>query len=110
MDEAIILFSVKDKDYFGMSNQYVADAFLMFKDIADITSDTGSIKQLHLKLTRPQNEGELHNYFFNQILTDFYLFLESMESIKALQNRIGDKLAKEFLKKLKTKISDSHTK
>lgn len=57
MDEAIILFSVKDKDYFGMSNQYVADGFLMFKDIADITSDTGSIKQLHLKLSRPQNEG-----------------------------------------------------
>lgn len=30
-----------------------------------------------------------------------------MESIKALQHRVGDKLAKEFLKKLKTKISDS---
>lgn len=60
MDEAIILFSVKDKDYFGMSNQYVADAFLMFKDIADITNDTGSIKQLHLNLTRPQNEGKLN--------------------------------------------------
>lgn len=29
-----------------------------------------------------------------------------MESIKALQYRVGDKLAKEFLKKLKTKISD----
>lgn len=58
MDEAIILFSVKDKDYFGMSNQYVADAFMMFKDIADITSDTGSIKQMHLILTRPQNEGK----------------------------------------------------
>lgn len=59
MGEAVILFSVKDKDYFGMSNQYVADAFLMFKDIADITSDSGCIKQLHLKLTRPQNEGEI---------------------------------------------------
>lgn len=58
MDDAIIIFSVKDEDYFGMSNQYLADAFLMFKDIADITSDTGSIQQLHLKLTRPQNEGE----------------------------------------------------
>lgn len=30
-----------------------------------------------------------------------------MESYKALQYRVGDKLAKEFLKKLKTKISDS---
>lgn len=58
MNDAIILFSVKDKDYFGMSSQYVADAFMMFKDIADITSDSGTIKQLHLKLTRPQNEGK----------------------------------------------------
>lgn len=60
MNDAIILFSVKDKDYFGMSSQYVADAFMMFQDIADITSDSGTIKQLHLKLTRPQNEGKRH--------------------------------------------------
>jgi hypothetical protein len=58
LSDAIILFSVKDKDYFGMANQYVADAFMMFKDIADTNSDSGSIQQMHLKLTRPQNEGE----------------------------------------------------
>jgi BAI1-associated protein 3 len=58
IEDAIILFSVKDKDYFGMANQYVADGFVMFKDVADISSDSGSIRQLHLKLTRPQNEGE----------------------------------------------------
>lgn len=57
MKEAIILFTVKDKDYFGMSNQYVADAYLMFEDIEDVTNDSGSIKQLHLNLSRPQNEG-----------------------------------------------------
>lgn len=62
MGNAIILFSVKDKDYFGMSNQYVADAFMAFKDIADITSDSGTIKQLHLPLTRPQNEGKCLNF------------------------------------------------
>jgi len=58
LDDAIILFSVKDKDYFGMANQYVAEAFLKFSDIVDITGDSGSIKQLHMTLTRPQNEGE----------------------------------------------------
>lgn len=111
MNEAIILFSVKDKDYFGMSSQYVADAFMMFKDIADITSDSGTIKQLHLKLTRPQNEGKHQTkHHKNFQLKRLFHLIESMESIKALQNRVGDKLAKEFLKKLKTKISDSHTK
>lgn len=58
IQEAIILFSVKDHDYFGMANQYVAESFLMFKDIADIAADSGSIKQLHLTLTRPQNDGK----------------------------------------------------
>ncbi|CAH1712257.1 unnamed protein product [Chironomus riparius] len=90
MNEAVILFSVKDHDYFGYANQYVAEAFLMFKDIADITGESGSIKQLHLTLTRPQNDD--------------------METVKALQYRVGDKLAKEFLKKLKTKISDTQAK
>jgi hypothetical protein len=33
-----------------------------------------------------------------------------METVKALQYRVGDKLAKEFLKKLKTKISDTQAK
>jgi hypothetical protein len=40
-----------------MANQYVAEAFLMFKDIADLSADSGSVKQLHLTLTRPQNDG-----------------------------------------------------
>lgn len=61
MSEAVILFSVKDHDYFGYANQYVAEAFLLFKDIADITSESGSIKQLHLTLTRPQNDGKIFN-------------------------------------------------
>lgn len=34
-------------------------------------------------------------------------FSESLQSIKALQLRVGDKQAKEFLKKLKTKIADA---
>lgn len=105
MSDAIVLFSVKDKDYFGMSSQYVADAFLMFKDIADTNKDSGSIQQMHLKLTRPQNEGKFLN-IFHDIFNDFSSS-ETMESIRALQYRVGDKLAKEFLKKLKTKISDS---
>ena len=74
MNEAIILFSVKDKDYFGMSNQYVADGFMMFHDIADITSDQGCIKQLHLKLTRPQNEGKKQSYEKSYVKNQIQLF------------------------------------
>lgn len=58
INDAIILFSVKDKDYFGMANQYVAESFLSFSDIADITGDSGQIKQMHMTLTRPPKQGK----------------------------------------------------
>lgn len=108
MSDAIILFSVKDHDYFGYANQYVAEAFFMFKDIVDITSDTGSIKQLHLTLTRPQNEGIKFKLFLT-VKFLIILFLD-MEAVKALQYRVGDKLAKDFLKKLKTKKVDTQAR
>lgn len=64
MKDAIIMLSVKDKDYFGMSNQYVADGFVMFNEITDISQDSGSVKQMHLTLTRPQNDSE-GNFVFS---------------------------------------------
>jgi hypothetical protein len=42
---------------------------------------------------------------------NYEIFLtDALESVKALQLRVGDKLAKEFFKKLKTKISDGHAR
>jgi BAI1-associated protein 3 len=52
------MFSVKDKDYFGMSNQYLAESFISFSEIADVTSDSGKIQQIHLKLNRPKKLGK----------------------------------------------------
>ncbi|XP_055617966.1 protein unc-13 homolog 4B isoform X2 [Toxorhynchites rutilus septentrionalis] len=82
--DAIILFSVKDKDLFGMSNQYLAECYLSFNDIANIASETGKIEQKHLKLTRP-----------TRLDTD---------SIRALEYRQGDKQARDFIKKLRQKM------
>ncbi|XP_055698353.1 protein unc-13 homolog 4B isoform X3 [Phlebotomus papatasi] len=82
---AIILFSVKDKDLFGMSNQYIAETYLSFGEIPEADGG-GAIEQIHLPLTRPYN-----------LDTD---------CIRALEYRIGDKQAKEFLKKLKQKINN----
>lgn len=81
--DALILFSVKDRDLFGMSNQYVAECFLSFKEIEDYMQEGNS--QIHLKLTRPKN-------------------LDS-EALRVLELRQGDKQAKEFLKKLRQKIN-----
>lgn len=83
MNTALIMFSVKDKDLFGMSNQYIAECLLSFGEVEE--SEDGNVQQLHLKLTKPTN-----------LNTD---------SIRALEYRQGDKQAKEFLKKLKQKMN-----
>ncbi|XP_058467926.1 protein unc-13 homolog 4B isoform X4 [Malaya genurostris] len=82
--DAVILFSVKDKDLFGMSNQYLAECYMSFNDIADVSSESGKIEQKHLRLTRPC-----------RLDTD---------CVRALEYRQGDKQAKDFLKKLKQKM------
>ncbi|XP_040158264.1 protein unc-13 homolog 4B isoform X3 [Anopheles arabiensis] len=81
---ALIMFSIKDKDLFGMSNQYLAECYLSFNDIADISGDAGKIEQKHLILTRPQKMD--------------------IDCLRALEYRQGDKQAKEFIKKLKQKM------
>uniref|UniRef100_A0A182PAH8 Uncharacterized protein n=1 Tax=Anopheles epiroticus TaxID=199890 RepID=A0A182PAH8_9DIPT len=81
---ALIMFSIKDKDLFGMSNQYLAECYLSFNDIADISANSGKIEQKHLILTRPQKMD--------------------IDCLRALEYRQGDKQAKDFIKKLKQKM------
>uniref|UniRef100_A0A182J7R8 Munc13-4 n=1 Tax=Anopheles atroparvus TaxID=41427 RepID=A0A182J7R8_ANOAO len=81
---ALIMFSIKDKDLFGMSNQYLAECYLSFNDIADVSEDSGKIEQKHLVLTRPQRMD--------------------IDCLRALEFRQGDKQAKDFMKKLKQKM------
>lgn len=56
LQNAVILFSVKDKDMFGMSNQYIAECYLAFRDICT-NDEEGSREQIHMKLTRPKITG-----------------------------------------------------
>ncbi|XP_055321737.1 protein unc-13 homolog 4B isoform X2 [Sitodiplosis mosellana] len=83
IEKAMIMFSVKDRDLLGFSNQYIAECFLPFNEIAN--DQRG--EQVHLKLSRPKTSDCPH--------------------INALKLREGDKLAKEFMKKLKQKLSSS---
>lgn len=56
MDNAVILFSVKDKDLFGMSNQYIAECYLAFKDIP-LEEEESAREQTHLSLSIPTLTG-----------------------------------------------------
>lgn len=56
LDSAVILFSVKDKDLFGMSNQYIAECYVSFNRVQPEDED-GNREQIHLKLTRPTLTG-----------------------------------------------------
>ncbi|KAM7362908.1 C2 and C2B_Munc13-like domain-containing protein staccato isoform 2-T2 [Cochliomyia hominivorax] len=74
---SLILFSIKDKDLFGM-NQYIAECYITFADLM-----ANENEQIHMELSRPE-------------YTD-------SDTIRALEYRQGDKQAKDFLKKLKNK-------
>lgn len=129
IEKGMVIFSVKDRDLLGFSNQYIAECFLPFTEI----ENRQPTEQIHLKLSRPKNSGELSICIF------FYLFYQSINNIysscyyqsnqlfiikyrvlmcsfffpsdcpyvNALKLREGDKLAKEFMKKLKQKLPSS---
>ncbi|XP_053963719.1 protein unc-13 homolog 4B isoform X1 [Anastrepha ludens] len=76
---SLILFSIKDRDLFGMSSQYIAECYITFADLM-----ANENEQIHMELSRPQ-------------------YMES-ETIRALEYRQGDKQARDFIKKLKNKM------
>ncbi|XP_037921818.1 protein unc-13 homolog 4B isoform X3 [Hermetia illucens] len=80
MHTALLVFSVKDKDLFGMSNQYLAECYLSFEDIENSQGE-----QIHMKLSRP--------------------IYKDTDCVRALEYRTGDKQARDFIKKLKQKSS-----
>lgn len=49
------MFTIVDWDYLGMANQYIADGFVMFKDIPDVNEIN---KPRNLMLSKSPNEGE----------------------------------------------------
>lgn len=110
LPDALLMFSVKDYDYFGMANQYVGECFIKFSEIADITGDSGQIRQLHLTLSRPKNCGTMSFFYCNLILVKFFFSSTDLDSIRALEFRQGDKQARDFLKKLKIRLSDTTPK
>lgn len=58
--DATILFMVKDQDYFGMSSQFLGEAYYPFLEIPSTTMETNlqEMQQIHLKLSKPTNFGK----------------------------------------------------
>lgn len=53
MENALVVFTVKDRDLFGISNQYLAECFITMAEIASGEKSD----QIHLSLSRPQSIG-----------------------------------------------------
>lgn len=84
-DNALLLFSVKDKDLLGFHNRHVGEAFIHFKDIPRSNQPLSEMKQLHLELSRPPTLNTV--------------------TIGALEHRqTVDKSVREFLKKYKQRM------
>lgn len=88
---------------FGMSNAYIAECYLAFKDICTSDED-GSREQIHMKLSRPHLNGMCVCLYMSTV-DRIYINFQSTDTdcIRALANRKGDKQAKDFLKKLRQK-------
>lgn len=56
MKDALIILTVKDRDYFGISNQFVSECFISFEEI----ENGDPMEQRHLNLSRPNTTGSLH--------------------------------------------------
>ncbi|XP_051863663.1 protein unc-13 homolog 4B isoform X6 [Drosophila albomicans] len=75
---SLILFNIKDKDLFGITSQHIGECYITFADLRACQEE-----QILMNLCRPE-------------------YSDSM-ALRALENRQGDKQAKDFLKKLRTK-------
>ncbi|XP_055903171.1 protein unc-13 homolog 4B [Eupeodes corollae] len=77
-EDNMLVFSIKDRDLFGMSSQYLAECYLSFADIIEANGE-----QIRLNLSRPE-------------------YTPDSDCIRALECRqIFDKNARDFIKKLK---------
>jgi len=55
------MFIVKDQDFMGVTNEFVSETFVHFKDIpsTQLENDLGSVPQIRLKLTSPKTLGNI---------------------------------------------------
>lgn len=79
LKDGLVLFSLKDKDFLGMSNQYIAEAYVHFSEIPESQSKLTSIPQMHLLLSRPTLTGHKnHNLivviYISCIFKQIYFF------------------------------------
>jgi len=87
LSKGLIMFKIKDQDFLG-KNDFLGEAFMPFSDIpkTEMTVGLEQLEQIHLKLSTPTRQD-----------TEVY---------RALENR-NDKLARDFIKKEKSKIPHS---
>lgn len=57
--KGVVMFVVKDQDFMGMTNEFVSETFVHFKDIpsTQLENDLGNAPQMRLKLTSPKSLG-----------------------------------------------------
>lgn len=56
------MFKIEDQDFMGMTNEYIAEAFVHFKDIqsTQLETEAENSPQIRLNLTVPKSLGTLY--------------------------------------------------
>jgi hypothetical protein len=108
LGDAVIIFSVKYKDSFGMSN-YLAESFLSFSEIAEIAEDAENKQQIRLTLNKPKESGKKLWKVSKIYFVKFQLKFSENEILKVLKHR-EEKQAQDFLKKQQQKMLELKVK
>lgn len=72
IENGIVMFILKDQDFMGMTDEFISEAFVHFKDIPStpLENDLGSVPQIRLTLTSPKSLSNfLRNFFLLFIMT-----------------------------------------
>lgn len=54
------MFKIEDRDFMGMTNEFISEAFVHFKDIpsTQLENDTQNLPQFKLNMTVPKSLGK----------------------------------------------------
>lgn len=116
----LVMFKIDDQDFMGMTNEFIAETFVHFKDIpsTQLENEADNSPQIRLTLTVPKSLGNHLIYFltwYNDIIyyvviyNIIIVFVSDSKFLSAIENRSGtDKVAKNFIKKIKIKIAASN--
>lgn len=78
VENGIVMFILKDQDFMGMTDEFISESFVHFKDIPStkLENDLGNIPQIKLTLTTPKSLGIIHYKFYRYVIYELFFIVQ----------------------------------